>query len=572
MAFWGVEVKPGKPVTHYCEKARGRLRISQATLGIGDATMRSTVQCNVGRRSPVLLCVLIPEKKECCHLELEFEEADDVVFSVIGPRSVYLSGYYIQKIQGICPHSDSETLGADIENTNTEGSGYRSDDDDEYGGSFINDDHELQFSPESPVECSKGVNEEATPENDELEDNELAHGGQGRKNYQAIASDDDADSHESEDKVPHSLSASKSKSDAEEDDGVYGVDKLDGAVLHAYNNAMEEETLEETNVSIKKVLTGNPIHESNAKDAVSSQSLPTSIGNDETPFRDLEKSKRKRKKHSKEEKTHTCQADKDNTVLAEDNVHEVEASNNTDISGNPKDGLSKKRKSELQLEGISVKGTDSHCGLQQAENQTQEQPGLEQIHTDEIGEEERGEDQNQQIDNIINTVYEEILASYGQPDKRIKKKKKKTPFNGNLNMGTTVVESNNPETTLMESDDQSPNATISKGGLIIEELDCGPPDAKVAAPGKKVKIYYTAMVKDIGHVFDSNVGKDALCFRLGNEDFIDGWNVGIDGMRVGGKRRLIVPPSMAFGDNAVGEDVPPNSWLIYEIHLLSVRR
>ncbi|GER31245.1 peptidyl-prolyl cis-trans isomerase [Striga asiatica] len=524
MCFSGVEVKPGKPITHYCEKARGRLRISQATLGFGDATMRSTVQCNVGGRSPVLLCVLMPEKTESCHLDLEFEEADDVVFSVIGPRSVYLSGYYVQKIQGICSHNDSETLGLDIENTNTERSSYRSDDDNEYGGSFINDDHELQFSPESPVEGSKGVNEEATPENDEFEDKELGHSGQGRKKYRAIVSDDDADPHESDDKVSHSLSASKSKSDMEttacnvgqmipietvdmgdeaEDDGVCGVDKLDGSVLHANDNAMEEETLEETNVSSEKVLTGNPIHESNAKDTVSSQSLSTSIGNDETPFRDLlllswgcevsQKSQRKRKKHSKEEKNHTSQADK----MAEDNVHEVEASNNMDISRNSNNGLTKKRKSELQLEGISVKGTNSHCGLQRAENQTQEQPGLEEIHTEEIGDEERGENQNQQIDKLVPSCFFFGLA-------------------------------------------------ISKGGLIIEELDSGPPDAKVAAPGKKVKIYYTAIVKATGHVFDSNVGKDALYFRLGNEDFIDGWNVGIDGMRVGGKRRLIVPPSMGI--------------------------
>ncbi|KAJ4718941.1 Peptidylprolyl isomerase [Melia azedarach] len=95
MAFWGVEVKPGKPFTHTADDVRGRLHISQATLGIGTAPEKSVVQCNVGNKSPVFLCSLFPEKTESCQLNLEFEEADEVVFSVIGPRSVHLTGYLL---------------------------------------------------------------------------------------------------------------------------------------------------------------------------------------------------------------------------------------------------------------------------------------------------------------------------------------------------------------------------------------------------------------------------------------------------------------------------------------------
>lgn len=68
---------------------------SQATLGNGTATKKSVVQCNVGNKSPVFLCSLFPEKSESCQLNLEFEEADEVVFSVIGPRSVHLTGYFM---------------------------------------------------------------------------------------------------------------------------------------------------------------------------------------------------------------------------------------------------------------------------------------------------------------------------------------------------------------------------------------------------------------------------------------------------------------------------------------------
>lgn len=64
------------------------------------------MQCNVGNRSPVLLCALLPGKEESCHLDLEFEEAYDVIFSVLGPRSVYLTGYYVRQNQQSNGHSD----------------------------------------------------------------------------------------------------------------------------------------------------------------------------------------------------------------------------------------------------------------------------------------------------------------------------------------------------------------------------------------------------------------------------------------------------------------------------------
>ncbi|PON31586.1 hypothetical protein TorRG33x02_357450, partial [Trema orientale] len=95
MAFWGIEVKPGKPFTHKFDDLRGRLHVSMASLGMGKATTKSVLQCNVGNKSPVFLCSLYPEKTESLQLNLEFEEVDEVVFSVIGPRSIHLSGYYL---------------------------------------------------------------------------------------------------------------------------------------------------------------------------------------------------------------------------------------------------------------------------------------------------------------------------------------------------------------------------------------------------------------------------------------------------------------------------------------------
>lgn len=65
-----------------------------------------TVQCNAGNKSPILLCSLLPERIESCPLNLEFEEEYEVIFSVIGPRSVHLTGFYLASGRGFGHHGD----------------------------------------------------------------------------------------------------------------------------------------------------------------------------------------------------------------------------------------------------------------------------------------------------------------------------------------------------------------------------------------------------------------------------------------------------------------------------------
>lgn len=83
------------------------LWFNQATLGFGKATNRSILQCNVGDRSPVYLCSLYPEKSESLQLNLEFEEVDEVIFSVVGPWSIHLSGYYLGRGRNPCLNDES---------------------------------------------------------------------------------------------------------------------------------------------------------------------------------------------------------------------------------------------------------------------------------------------------------------------------------------------------------------------------------------------------------------------------------------------------------------------------------
>ncbi|MDP1823722.1 MAG: FKBP-type peptidyl-prolyl cis-trans isomerase [Archangium sp.] len=83
-----------------------------------------------------------------------------------------------------------------------------------------------------------------------------------------------------------------------------------------------------------------------------------------------------------------------------------------------------------------------------------------------------------------------------------------------------------------------------------------------------VVVHYTGTLTS-GQTFDSSLGKDPLRFRLGARRVIKGWDQGLLGQRVGGKRRLIIPPRLAYGDRVKGS-IPPGSWLIFEVELLAV--
>ena len=66
----------------------------QATLGSGESTEKSILQCEVGDKAPIYLCSLLPDRRETCPLNLEFEEDEKVTFSIVGPQSVHLSGFF----------------------------------------------------------------------------------------------------------------------------------------------------------------------------------------------------------------------------------------------------------------------------------------------------------------------------------------------------------------------------------------------------------------------------------------------------------------------------------------------
>lgn len=92
-----------------------------------------------------------------------------------------------------------------------------------------------------------------------------------------------------------------------------------------------------------------------------------------------------------------------------------------------------------------------------------------------------------------------------------------------------------------------------------------------ATPGSTVTVNYVGMLPD-GTVFDaSSRHGQPFSFTLGAGQVIRGWDVGVQGMREGGKRRLIVPPQDGYGSQGAGDVIPPNATLIFDIELLQVQ-
>lgn len=105
--------------------------------------------------------------------------------------------------------------------------------------------------------------------------------------------------------------------------------------------------------------------------------------------------------------------------------------------------------------------------------------------------------------------------------------------------------------------------------LIIEDLTTGQGDEAVR--GKTVIVHYTGWLAD-GTKFDSSRDRnDPFDFPLGAGHVIRGWDEGVAGMKVGGTRRLTIPPEMGYGSHGAGGVIPPNATLVFEVELLAVR-
>ncbi|XP_044468336.1 peptidyl-prolyl cis-trans isomerase FKBP53 isoform X2 [Mangifera indica] len=477
MGFWGIEVKPGKPHPYHSDNVQGTLHVTQATLGLGSSTEKAILQCSVGDKNPIFLCSLLPNQNESCSLNLEFNEDDLVTFSVIGPRSIHLSGYFVADDgDHLRDEYDSDSYGEDIIETDTDESS-EFDTGDEYEDDIDDDD---DLFPPSPVRNSGVVIEE-------IVDDEKPTNGNDRS--KRLKKKDQSSNSEQQIVVKNSTGISVLESEDED---------------------------------------GFPINSSGKSKGTSQDSQVEVV--DEMGKKSSEKSEKKKAKDSSDEGT-----GKKRKVKSVDHDDQTE-----------KKKKKKKEKREQRQIKKAVISSEAEV-LSEGENQ-QEVKSLNMNQKD--------------LDNEAFNLPDEDHSK--KKKKKQKKKKKAQESDGDGKTGQTV-------STVQEQAAAKPSQVRSfPNGLVIEEVAMGKPDGKRASNGKQVSVHYIGKLKN-GKMFDSNVGRAPFKFRLGIGQVIKGWDVGVNGMRVGDKRRLTIPPSMGYGAKGAGGKIPPNSWLVFDVELVDVQ-
>uniref|UniRef100_A0A0A9CZ30 peptidylprolyl isomerase n=1 Tax=Arundo donax TaxID=35708 RepID=A0A0A9CZ30_ARUDO len=499
-SFWGVEVKPGKPHTLTYSDSYGRLRLTQATLGNevgkvgkGAGGKKCVVQCSVDNKDPVFLCVLVSEQSETCHLELEFEE-EQVTFSVIGPRSVHLAGYYIVDAY-------EEDMGdGDAGSDSLQGS-----DDD---GLIETDDDDNMVMIDQMTTDSEDDDSDYDSETDDEEMSYKQHRGKSSVVIEEIQEDDKP-------AVGDTQKGSNKKS-SENDD----TSQLQLVVRTPPAESLESEDED-----------GFPVSFSESKKTSESVS---------------KKNRNLNKEKGSEDRKRKSGAVSDNR----DSSGEVKAEN---------DGASKKKK--------RVKDKSTAVDTEKVNNEEKEIKQQDSPANPVSAKQRKKKNKNISASEAEQAAKKKDIHKDGeetaQEANKKKNKKKKTQ--------DTNKSENQAPAGLMESENKKePLQTRTFGnGMIIQEVEMGKPDGKKAAHGKKVSVRYIGKLTN-GKIFDSNVGGRPFEFRLGVGEVIKGWDIGVNGMRIGDKRRLTIPPSMGYGGKRVGS-IPQNSTLIFDVELVNVR-
>ena len=120
-------------------------------------------------------------------------------------------------------------------------------------------------------------------------------------------------------------------------------------------------------------------------------------------------------------------------------------------------------------------------------------------------------------------------------------------------------------------------APVSSGPMTLQSTDTVVGVSTTATAGMTVTVHYTGWLYDAaapnsrGAQFDSSVGKAPFSFKLGAGQVIQGWDLGVAGMKVGGSRTLVIPSALAYGSAGVRGVIPANAALVFNVELLAVQ-
>ena len=178
------------------------------------------------------------------------------------------------------------------------------------------------------------------------------------------------------------------------------------------------------------------------------------------------------------------------------------------------------------------------------------------------------------------TIYSQVnspkIVNAAQTDLSLKQTTIPTNTQSSKNNNIFELDPTDPNPTLFAMANSDEMNTSQQGeleeittesGLVILDLVLG--EGEEAIPGKTVTVNYTGKLEN-GEQFDTSIGRAPFSFPLGAGRVIKGWDEGVAGMRVGGQRKLTIPPELAYGTRGAGNVIPPNATLIFDVELLKV--
>ncbi|KAG5889481.1 hypothetical protein JTB14_026493 [Gonioctena quinquepunctata] len=187
---------------------------------------------------------------------------------------------------------------------------------------------------------------------------------------------------------------------------------------------------------------------------------------------------------------------------------------------------------------------------------------------DEDDDSEEPEEEQEEEDSSMSDS-DEVEAKNQKHQKSKKAKQNGLPMKQEQKKEKDNKKQQQNESKSPKKEQQSPKKKTLQGGVMIEEIreGQGPP----AKNGKFVSVYYEGRLKQNNKMFDSTNKGAGFSFRLGSGEVIKGWDVGVAGMKVGGKRKITCPPAMAYGAKGSPPAIPGNSVLVFEVELKKVR-
>ncbi|KAJ1526710.1 hypothetical protein ONE63_008290 [Megalurothrips usitatus] len=268
--------------------------------------------------------------------------------------------------------------------------------------------------------------------------------------------------------------------------------------------------------------------------------------------------------------------DSDESMGEEEDEEEEEADN--DIFKNTKKALeAAKRKKDSAPQNKAKKAK-----LEQAveEEEDEDDSDFEMEDSDDEGEEVEEEEDDDDDEDEDEDDEAEVPAPSPKGETKKDKKQAKNQQAANATpkgaakqdqkQGKNQPKGQTPQNKATNGTQQQANGKPTKQtiqGVQIEDIKVG--TGPVAKLGKNVCMYYVGRLKN-GKQFDATTSGKGFQFRLGRGEVIKGWDVGIQGMQVGGKRRLVIPPKLAYGEKGAGGAIPPNATLTFEVELKKV--